>query len=57
MGEVEQIGVKLSWHKKFIAPTPIPNPTHGPAPGSARELGPELRGAPRSTRFLVVTYM
>ena len=48
MGEFAQVCAKLFWHEKFIAPSPIPNPTPSLAPGSVRDLKPELRGASRS---------
>ena len=40
---------KLFWREKFIALIPMPNPTPILAPGSVRDLEPELRGEYRST--------
>ena len=45
MGNVAQVCVKLSWHKKFIVTITILNPTPIMATRSVRYLGPELRRA------------
>ena len=52
MGEVAQVCVEIFWHEKFIAPIPIPNLTSSLAPGSARDLELDLRGASSSTTLL-----
>ena len=45
MGEFAWMCTELFWRKKFIAPSPIPNPTPSLAPESIRDLEPKLRGA------------
>ena len=44
MGEVAQVCAKLSWRNKFIAPSPILNPTTILNPGSVRDLEPDIHG-------------
>ena len=49
MGEFAQVCAELFLHKKFIATSPILNPTPSLDPGSVRYLEPEVRLVSGST--------